>query len=222
MLPGTETPETSELVVTIADRLARQRPAEAPMPHAALLASDAGRAWLIRRTLEELGIHCEESTGLEDLAGFLIGSERGIEIVTSSRLTPSDQAQVYSQLLAQVLLEPGRHPFLVRFEYFAGRGPARRSAREIRTRRVAAAVARAILEGRLDGAPQLLYQGPPSQPTGGLRQTAADLLLRALHRTSVTLYWRSPRYQRVRAWPLTSQVITKVEGFLARSPAVAS
>ncbi len=222
MQPDTGSPETSQVIATIAHRMARRAPAEAPAPHAAFLASDAGRAWLIRRTLEELGIHCEESADLQDLAGFLIASERGVEIVTSTRLTPTEQANVYSQLLAQALLEPSGHPFLVRFEYFAGHGPRRRSAREIRTRRVADAVARAILDGRLDGAPKLLYQGPPNEPPGSLKQTAADLLLRALHRTSVTLYWRSRGYQRVRAWPLTTQVITKVEELLGRPPAVAS
>lgn len=221
MLPDSGTPEATRLVVTLADRLARQQPVTL-VPRPAFWATDAGRAWLIQRTLEELGIHCEESAGLQDLAGFLIASQRGVEIVTSARLSPGERAQVYTQLLAQVLLETGQPPFLVRFEYLAGHAPTSHSAREVRTRRVAAALARAILEGRLAGAPKLLYQGPPSEPAGSLRRTAADLLLRALHRTSVTLYWRSARYQRLRAWTLTAQVITKVEEILGRPPAVAS
>ncbi|HEX2173145.1 MAG TPA: hypothetical protein VHL09_11955 [Dehalococcoidia bacterium] len=221
MLPGSGTPQTSQLIVTVADRLARRASGEAP-PHVAFLASEACRTWIIRRTLEELGIHCEEAADLQALAGFLIASERGVEIVTSAGLSPRDQAQVYTQLLAQLLLEPGQLPFLVRFEYLAGRDPARRSAREIRTGRVAAALGRAILEGRLHGAPKLLYQGPPIDPPGSLKKTAAHLLLRALHRASVTLYWRSGRYQRLRALPLTTQVITKVEEFLGDPPAVAS
>lgn len=221
MQPRAETPEPTQLAAVVAGRLARL-PEVTPPPQLAFLSSAAGRAWLIRRTLEELGIHCEESAELQDLAGFLIASERGVEIVTSAALSPDDRAQVYTQLLAQALLEPAGLSFLVRFEYLAGRGPAVRSPQEIRTRRVAEAVGRAILEGRLDGAPKLLFEGPPADRPRTIAQLAADLLLNALHRTSVTLYWRSRRYQRVRAWPLTSSVITKVEGILGRPPAVAS
>lgn len=223
MLPRSEILETSQVVVTLADRLAR-RTGEAARPAApiAFPGSAGEQAWLIRRTLEELGIHCEEAAVLQDLAGFLMASDRGVEIVTAADLAPADRAQVYAQLIAQALLEPSNQPLLVRFEYLAGRGPSHRSAREVRDHRVAEAVARAILQGRLEGAPKLLYQGLPETTSGSLRRTAANLVLRALHRTSVMLYWRSRRYQRVRAWPLTSNVITKVEEILGRPWAVAS
>src|SRR5919108_163311 len=45
-----------------------------------------GRDWLVRRTLEELGIHCEATSEMQDLKGFLIASPRGAEILVSDRL----------------------------------------------------------------------------------------------------------------------------------------
>src|SRR5688500_4321943 len=63
--------------------------------------------WLVRRTLEELGIHCEADAGLQDLKGFMIASPRGAEIVVSERLGEDERLGVYAHLLAHALLEQG-------------------------------------------------------------------------------------------------------------------
>src|SRR5690349_21458715 len=51
----------------------------------AMDAAEMRRDWLVQRTLEELGIHCEANDTLQDLKGFLIASPRGADIVVSDR-----------------------------------------------------------------------------------------------------------------------------------------
>ena len=62
--------EPERAAVLLAERLARPRsgPAES---------GRAGTEWLVQRTLEELGIHCEANGALQDLKGFLIASPGG-------------------------------------------------------------------------------------------------------------------------------------------------
>ncbi|HEV2124042.1 MAG TPA: hypothetical protein VGW38_14850, partial [Chloroflexota bacterium] len=103
--------------------------------------------WVVQRTLEELGIHCERVSSLQDLKGFLIASHRGAEIVVSDRLTPEERLTVYVHLLAHALLEtPDRlgekeSSFYSRLEYVEGRGPSAQSGAERRAEMVADALA---------------------------------------------------------------------------------
>jgi hypothetical protein len=85
--------------------------------------------WLVQRTLEELGIHCEADSGLQDLKGFMIASTRGAEIVVSERLNADERVHVYAHLIAHALLEQGipeadgssQGSFYSRLEYVEGR-----------------------------------------------------------------------------------------------------
>jgi hypothetical protein len=191
---------------------------------AADLAGTAGpnggmsKDWLVRRTLEELGIHCEADAGLQDLKGFMIASPRGAEIVVSERLGPDERLGVYAHLLAHALLEnPELQPdgaFYSRLEYVEGRRPKATSA-ERRAEMVADALAKAILRGRLDGAPQYAYKHKRGGVAGpGLRPRLGRMLLEICHRTSLALFWLSPKYQRLRGRPEMSALVRRVEGLV--------
>lgn len=174
---------------------------------------------LARRVLEEAGIRCEDSDQLQDLTGFLISSPRGTEMVLSARLDDSQRLCAYAHLLAHVLISGQRGNLLARFEYWAGREPADLTSRERREEMVAQALARAILAGRLEGAPMYLYR-PEALPSGrvGVRRTA----LVALHHASRALYWRSPSYQQLRGLPAVTGLVTRVQSLLGEvEPAAA-
>lgn len=197
----------------VAERLAR--PSELELPDAR-----PERDWLVRRTLEELGIHCESDAGLQDLKGFMIASARGAEIVVSDRLGPEERVTVYAHLLAHALLEQGDGAdtlgaFFSRLEYVEGREPAGRSSAELRAEMVADALANAILRGRLDGAPKYSYRHTrePSR-SHGLRPRLGRFFLELCHRTSLALFWRSPKYQRLRARREMSALVRHVEGLV--------
>lgn len=177
--------------------------------------------WVVQRTLEELGIHCERVSSLQDLKGFLIASHRGAEIVVSDRLTPEERLTVYVHLLAHALLEtPDRlgekeSSFYSRLEYVEGRGPSAQSGAERRAEMVADALAKAILRGRLDGAPQYTYrQRREPAETSGLRPRLGRLVLEICHRASLALFWHSLKYQRLRGRPEMSELVRRVEGLV--------
>jgi hypothetical protein len=188
-----------------------------PVGDAALPAS-AGRDWLVTRTLEELGIHCEATSALQDLKGFLIASPRGAEIVISDRLTPDERLAVYAHLLAHALLEELPHEsrtFFSRLEYVEGRAPKARSGAERRAETVADALAQAILRGHLDGAPQYAYRrARPEGKPGGLRPAFGRLVLDICHRASLALFWHSPRYQRLRSRPEMADLLRRLESLV--------
>ena len=206
--------------------LASDRAPDALRPNGESAATLSGRKdWLVRRTLEELGIHCEADAALQDLKGFLIASPRGAEIVVSERLAPEERLLVYAHLLAHALLEeiqgaeaaeggPARS-FFSRLEYVEGREPQDRSGAERRVEMVADALARAILHGRLDVTPQYTYR-PHRQPVRGpnLRATWGRIVLDLCHRTSLALFWRLPPYQRLRSRPEIAELVRRLEGLV--------
>ena len=189
----------------VADRLARP--------------ADLEPDWIVRRTLEELGIHCEADSGLQDLKGFMIASPRGAEIVVSDRLRGDERLAVYAHLLAHALLEQGEDGeegnFFSRLEYVEGREPASRKGAERKAEMVADALARAILKGRLDGAPQYTYtQRREKAGPSGLRPRLGRFWLELCHRVSLMLFWHSPKYQRLRARREMSYLVRRVEGLV--------
>jgi hypothetical protein len=215
------------------------RGADAPPPDAAghPVAPRDGSEWLALRTLEELGIHCEANGALQDLKGFLIASSRGAEIVVSDRLTAEERLLVYASLLAHAVLEEApekpngllsllRLPahtlldgapeesgaFYSHLEYVEGRGPSERSRAERRAEEAAAALAQAILRGRLDAVPRYAYRRrrEPS-PNAGLRPAMGRMWLELSHRTSLALFWLSPSYRRLRSRPEITLLVQALE-----------
>ncbi|HEU5316830.1 MAG TPA: hypothetical protein VFX49_12025 [Chloroflexota bacterium] len=192
----------------VADRLAR--------PAAGGAGAEAlKKDWIVRRTLEELGIHCEADAGLQDLKGFMIASPRGAEIVVSERLGQDERLGVYAHLLAHALLEQGEEgeegSFFSRLEYVEGREPAERKGSERKLEMVADALAAAILRGRLDGTPRYAYRHKREVGAAGLRPRLGRFWLELCHRVSLMLFWHSPKYQRLRARREMSYLVRRVE-----------
>jgi hypothetical protein len=163
--------------------------------------SARSRVWAARRLLEELGVRCDDSADLQDLKGFLLSSHRGTEIVVRRDLSDEERLAVYAHLVAHALLGPDLPAFApaAQFEYVDGRAPDRPS-RESQEELVADAVAQAILDGRLEATPRLVY----CQDTGAGRGRLSRAVLRGLHHGSMALYRRSRRYQ----WLRSSRVVT--------------
>jgi hypothetical protein len=169
----------------------------------------ATRASVARRLLEELGVRCDETATLQDLKGFLLSSRRGTEIVTRRDLTDEERVQVYAHLIAHALLDADLADLqlLAHFAYVPGRAPESRSAHE---ERLADAVARAILDGRLEAAPRLVY----CHDLGPGRGRLSRAVLRGLHTSSLALYRRSRSYQRLRSLPVFTAVTLRVHSLL--------
>ena len=180
--------------------------------------------WLVQRTLEELGIHCESTDALQDLKGFLIASRRGAEIVVSDRLGPEERLAVYAHLLAHALLEEAlkfegtekaARNFFSRLEYVEGREPSDRSSAERKAEMVADALAQAILRGRLEGAPQYAYRKTRTPArNGGLRPALGRLFIDMCHRASYMLFWHSPKYQKLRGRPEVTMLVRRLEDLM--------
>lgn len=180
------------------------------------LTSDAERARWLRLMLEEMGAHCEDSPQLTDLSGFLITSPRGLEAITSSRLDDSERVRLYAHFFAHVLVGDTQGPIAVCLEYADARGDRDRSVREKKQEGMAEAVARAMLGGRLERTPRYIYYSErpgaaAGPPWAGLRRRVGALL----HRVSLALFRRSRRYQRVRCWGVTTEVLNRVQNVLA-------
>lgn len=180
-----------------------------------------GEDWLVQRTLEELGIHCEATGALQDLKGFLIASPRGAEIVLSDRLRPDERLAVYAHLLAHALLDraPGMSDeqtgFFSRLEYVEGREPDHRSGAERRAEHVADALAQAILRGRLEGAPQYAYRRTPEPArNAGIRPALGRLVLKICHRVSLALFWHLPQYQKLRSRREITYLVRRLESLV--------
>jgi hypothetical protein len=222
--------EPERAAVLLAERLAR--------PHSGPAESGrAGTEWLVQRTLEELGIHCEANGALQDLKGFLIASPRGAEIVVSDRLTADERLTVYAHLLAHAILEeapekpdgllsllslpahtlldgapgdPGG--FFSHLEYVDGREPLQRSSAERRAEGAATALAQAILRGSLEGVPRYAYRRTRDPAPGpGLRPALGRMWLELSHRTSLALFWLSPKYRRLRSRPEVAHLVRALE-----------
>jgi hypothetical protein len=171
------------------------------------------RASAARRLLEELGVHCDEGAALHDLKGFLLSSPRGTEMVVSRDLTDEERLEVYAHLIAHALLGPDdpQLALAAKFEYVPGRAPGERPAHELREELLADAVARAILAGRLEAAPKLIY----CRDLGPGRGPFSRAVLRGIHRGSLALYRRSRSYQRLRSLPVVTAITERVHSFLA-------
>jgi hypothetical protein len=208
-----------------------------PSAVAGLPCGPFAKEWLVQRTLEELGIHLEANGALQDLKGFLIASPRGAEIVVSDRLDAEERLAVYAHLLAHAVLEeapekpdgllgllclpvhtlqvgaPGAPGvFFSHLEYVEARGPRQRSRAERYADGAAAALAQAILRGRLDGVPQYAYRrtrGPVRNT--GLRAALGRMWLELSHRTSLALFWLSPKYRRLRSRQDVTQLVHLAE-----------
>jgi hypothetical protein len=176
------------------------------------LPSQRQRASAARRLLEELGVRCDESAALHDLKGFLLSSQRGTEIVVCRDLDDQERLEVYAHLVAHALLGPddAQLSLAARFEYVPGRAPGERPAHELREEVLADAVARAILAGRLEAAPRLIY----CRDLGPGRGPFSRAVLRGLHRGSLALYRRSRSYQRLRSLPVVTAFTERVHSFL--------
>ena len=174
--------------------------------------STASRAAAARRLLEELGVHCDDDAVLEDLEGFLISSQYGTEMVVRHDLSDDERVEVYAHLIAHALLgeDLPELALAARFEYVPGRAPDDRPSREIQEEVVADAVARAILDGRLEAAPRLVY----CRDLGPGRGRFSRAVLRGLHEGSLALYRRSRRYQRLRSLPVVTALTTRVHSVL--------
>jgi hypothetical protein len=180
--------------------------------------------WLVQRTLEELGIHCESTDALQDLKGFLIASQRGAEIVISDRLGPEERLAVYAHLLAHALLEEAlkfegtekaARNFFSRLEYVEGREPGGRSSAERKAEMVAEALAQAILRGHLEGAPQYAYKKTRAPARNeGLRPALGRLFIDMCHRASYMLFWHSPKYQKLRGRPEVTTLVRRLEDLM--------
>jgi hypothetical protein len=170
------------------------------------------RAVAARRLLEELGVRCDESAVLHDLKGFLLSSPRGTELVVSRDLDDEQRLEVYAHLVAHALLGPDspRLAPSARFEYVPGRAPGERPPSELREEELADAVARAILAGRLEAAPRLIY----CRDLGPGRGRFSRAVLRGLHLGSLALYRRSRSYQRLRSLPVVTALTERVHSFL--------
>jgi hypothetical protein len=170
------------------------------------------RAVAARRLLEELGVRCDESATLRDLKGFLLSSPRGTELVVSRQLSDEQRLEVYAHLIAHALLGPDVPDLALaaRFEYVPGHAPEERPARELREEVLADAVARAILAGRLEAAPRLIY----CRDLGPGRGRFSRAVLRGLHLGSLALYRRSRSYQRLRSLPVVTALTERVHSFL--------
>ncbi len=221
--PGTSgTASAPEMAVastgTGASNAASGAPAVAPGSDLRVL--PGGRDWLVRRTLEELGIHCDSDAQLQDLKGFMIASHRGAEIVVSDRLDADERLAVYAHLLAHALIEQGdllpegQGSFFSRLEYVEGREPADRSDADRRAEMVADALANAILRGRLDGAPAYAYRVSREPARAGLRPRLGHFFLELCHRTSLALFWHSHKYQKLRGRPEMSALVRRLEGLV--------
>jgi hypothetical protein len=170
------------------------------------------RAVAARHLLEELGVRCDESAALHDLKGFLLSSPRGTEIVVCRDLDDAERVEVYAHLVAHALLGPDdpQLALAARFEYVAGRAPGERPAHEMREEILADAVARAMLAGRLEAAPKLIY----CRDLGPGRGRFSRAVLRGLHSGSLALYRRSRSYQRLRSLPVVTALTERVHSFL--------
>ncbi len=170
------------------------------------------RAVAARRLLEELGVRCDENAALHDLKGFLISSAHGTEIVVSRDLSDEERLGVYAHLVAHALLGPD-HPDLAlvtRFEYAPGYAPGYRPAWELEEEKVVEGVAKAILAGRLEATPRLVY----CRDLGPGRGRLSRAVLRGLHRGSLAFYRRSRSYQRIRSLPAFAAITERVHSFL--------
>ncbi len=145
------------------------------------------RASAARRLLEELGVRCDESAD-------------------------DERVEVYAHLIAHALLGPDGPELALaaRFEYVPGRAPGERPAHELREELLADAVARAILAGRLEAAPRLIY----CRDLGPGRGRFSRAVLRGLHLGSLALYRRSRSYQRLRSLPVVTALTERVHSFL--------
>src|SRR5438046_6122916 len=170
------------------------------------------KAVAARRLLEELGVRCDESAALHDLKGFLLSSPRGSELVVSRDLDDEQRLEVYAHLIAHALLGPDgpQLALAARFEYVPGRAPGERPPHELREEVLADAVARAILAGRLEAAPRLIY----CRDLGPGRGRFSRAVLRGLHLGSLALYRRSRSYQRLRSLPVMTALTERVHSFL--------
>ena len=119
---------------------------------------------------------------------------------------------MYAHLIAHALLGPDGPELALaaRFEYVPGRAPGERPPHELREEVLADAVARAILAGRLEAAPRLIY----CRDLGPGRGRFSRAVLRGLHIGSLALYRRSRSYQKLRSLPVVTAFTERVHSFL--------
>lgn len=203
-------------------------------------------AWIVQRLLEEGGVHCETTPSMEDLKGFLIASPRGAEITVSERLSADERLDLFAHLLARAMVEnldvralsvlkpiwsaafgpapvsaETKNAFTSHLAYIDGRAPQDETRTARRNAAVAAFLTQAILDGRLELAPRYAY-GLDSEALRrpGLRPAFGRLVLDLCHRFSLALFWRSSRYQKLRANRQVTEVASHIEGMVRRAYAV--
>jgi hypothetical protein len=133
-------------------------------------------------------------------------------MVVSRELSDEERLEVYAHLVAHALLGPDGPELALaaRFQYAPGRAPGERPQQELRDELLADAVARAILAGRLEAAPRLIY----CRDLGPGRGRFSLAVLHGLHRGSLALYRRSRSYQRLRSLPVVTALTERVHSFL--------
>ena len=229
-----------ELAGMVADRMRRTRDSGDRPPTATEVVHS------VRRLLEEGGVHCATSPGLQDLKGYVISSAHGAEITVSDRLQDGERLDLYAQLLAHAMVGtvdarprtvfeplwsaafgtrvpngPAVRRFFAHLEYVDGREPEGPTDQERRASALARVLAEAILGGHVDLAPRYAFgPGAVHAKWRGLRPALGRLLLDLCHRTSLALFWRSTRYRRLRANRQVTGLTHHVEWFVRRAYAI--
>jgi hypothetical protein len=162
----------------------------------------------LRSLLEELGIQCDETAELHDLDAILLTSARGTDALIASRLDDGQRLVAYARLIARLLVGEMHAPLDAKMEYADdSSAPSRREREE---ERMVLALARAIVEGRLDRAPRPLYEDVPKLTLAFTPRTAARSTLGGFHLWSDFWYKRSNMYRRWRARRDVSDAISRV------------
>lgn len=170
------------------------------------------RARRLRVLLEELGVHCDETVPLEQLDAVLLASARGTDALVAARLDDEQRELAYARLVAQLLIAELRPPVDAKIEYSDGAPMS--AARDREEEAIVHALARALVDGRLDAAPRPFYDDVPKLTFAFTPRTAARSTLGGLHLWSALWYKRSNLYRRWRARPGVSDAIGRICGKL--------
>jgi hypothetical protein len=166
------------------------------------------RAHRLRALLEELDIQCDEAADLHGLDAVLLTSARGTDAMIAARLDDDQRLIAYARLVARLLLGEMHAPLDAKMEYADDHDAP--SKREREEERMVMALARAIIDGRLDAAPRPLYEDVPKLTFAFTPRSAARSTLGGFHLWSDFWYKRSNMYRRWRSRRDVSDAISRV------------
>ncbi len=162
----------------------------------------------LRSMLEEMGVHCDDSAGLQDVDAVLLTSARGTEALIAARLDDQGRHRTYARLVARLLVGEMHPPIDAKIEYPAAHLTWSRQEREEDA--MVIGLAGALVDGRLDAAPRPLYEDVPKLTLAFTPRTAARSTLGGLHQWSVLWYKRSNLYRRWRRQRTVSHAIERI------------